>query len=89
MLAHIEGSRYVVHRIVGIDDDQVTLMGDGNLVGKEYCTLSDIKAVATHVVSADGQTHDLYSRWRRMAARLWWLLRPVRRYLLFIYRIFK
>lgn len=89
VLAYVDSCRYVIHRIINIDDDRVTLMGDGNLVGKEYCTLSNIKAVATHVVSADGQAHDLYRWWRRWAARLWFWLRPLRRYILFIYRLIK
>lgn len=79
-------ANYVVHRIIGIDDDRVTLMGDGNLVGREYCTTADIKAIATHVVDARGRRHDLYGKWRCLAARLWWQLRPIRKYLLAIYR---
>ena len=79
-------ANYVVHRIIGIDGDRVTLMGDGNLVGREYCSTADIKAIATHVVDAKGRQHDLYCRWRCLAARLWWHLRPIRRYLLAIYR---
>lgn len=79
-------ANYVVHRIIGIDGDQVTLMGDGNLVGREYCTTADIKAIATHVVDARGRRHDLYGKWRCLAARLWWQLRPIRKYLLAIYR---
>ena len=86
VLAHINGIRYVVHRIIRIADDQVTLMGDGNIAGKEYCTLSDVKAIATHVVGADGRKHDLYTRWRCIAARWWWYIRPLRRYILAIYR---
>jgi len=89
VLAWVEGSRYVVHRIIRIDGQQVTLMGDGNLVGTEQCTLADIKAFTTHVVDAQGHTHPLYNRWRRVAARLWFSLRPVRRYLLAVYRIVK
>ena len=81
-----QSGRYVVHRIIRIEGDRVTLMGDGNLAGTEYCTVSDIKARATHVVGADGRTHYLYNRWRRIAARLWFWLRPARRYLLAIYR---
>jgi hypothetical protein len=38
------------------------------------------------VVSADGKRHDLYSKWRMRATRLWWYLRPIRRYILAIYR---
>lgn len=86
VLAWVEGCRYVVHRIIGIDGDRVTLMGDGNLIGTEHCTLGDIKAIATHVVSADDKKHDLYNRWRKLAAKWWYRLRPVRRYLLAIYR---
>lgn len=86
VLARVDGTRYVVHRIIGIDGDRVTLMGDGNLVGTERCMTADIKAVATHVVDARGRRYDLYRWWRCQAARLWWHLRPIRRYLLAIYR---
>ena len=86
VLAWVEGNRYVVHRIIRIDGDRVTLMGDGNLVGTEHCRLSDIKAIATHVVGSDEQPHDLYTPWRKRGVRLWWHLRPIRRYLLAIYR---
>ena len=86
VLAWTDGYRYVVHRIISIDGNQVTLMGDGNLVGTEHCQLGDIKAIATHVVDAKGRRHDLYSKWRCKAAKAWWHLRPIRRYLLAIYR---
>jgi hypothetical protein len=86
VLAWADGCRYVVHRIIRIDGDNVTLMGDGNLIGTERCTLSDIKATVTHVVSADEKRRYLYSKWRCMAAKAWWHLRPIRRYLLAIYR---
>jgi len=85
VLAWVEGSRYVVHRIISIEGNRVTLMGDGNIVGTEHCLLSDVKARATHVVNDKG-THDLYTPWRKKAARVWWWLRPVRRYILAIYR---
>ena len=87
VLAWVEGCRYVVHRIVRVDGENVTLMGDGNLAGTEHCTTGDLKAIATHVVSRDGKRHDLYCPWRQRASRLWWHLRPIRRYLLAIYRL--
>ncbi len=86
VLAWVNGCRYVVHRIIRIEGDSVTLMGDGNVAGTEHCTLADIKARATHAVAANGQKRDLYNRRRTVAARLWYRLRPVRRYLLAIYR---
>ena len=89
VLAWVEGCRWVVHRIIRIDGNHVTLMGDGNIVGTEHCTIADVKARVTHVVSADGKTHYIYNRWRMLGAKVWWRLRPIRRYLLFIYRKLK
>ena len=85
VLAWVDGNRYVVHRIIKLDYDRVTLMGDGNLT-TEHCALGDIKARVTHVVDAKDRTHYLYNRWRMRAAKLWYWLRPIRRYLLAIYR---
>ena len=89
VLAWVEGCRWVVHRIIRIDSDRVTLMGDGNIVGTEHCTIADVKARVTHVVDVKGQPHDIYNRWRTLGAKVWWWLRPIRRYLLFIYRKLK
>ena len=86
VLAWVEGVRYVVHRIIRIDGDQVTLMGDGNIAGREHCTLDDVKAVATHVVDARGRRHELYDKRHVAAARWWAKLLPVRRWILAIYR---
>ncbi|MBR2150739.1 MAG: S24/S26 family peptidase [Prevotella sp.] len=86
VLAWVEGSRYVVHRVISIQGNRLTLMGDGNIAGTERCLKDDVKALATHVVNAKGQRHPLDSPWRKRWARLWFALRPVRRYLLYIYR---
>lgn len=86
VLAWVKGGYYVVHRIIATDGDTVTLMGDGNLAITEQCARSDIKALVTHVVDADGRRHEIDNLWRRWAARLWWHLRSIRRYLLALYR---
>ena len=86
VLAWVEGNRWVVHRIIRIDGNQVTLMGDGNVAGVEHCMLEDIKARVSHVVDAKGKPHDVYNRWRMLGVKVWFHLRPIRRYLLFIYR---
>ena len=86
VLAWVDGNRYVVHRIIRIDGDRITLMGDGNILITEHCALGDIKARVTHVVDAKDKTHYLYNRWRKSAAKVWYWLRPIRRYLLAIYR---
>ena len=86
VLAWVDGNRYVVHRIIKLDYDRVTLMGDGNVKGTEHCLLKDVKARVTHVVDAKDRTHYLYNRWRMLGAKVWYWLRPIRRYLLAIYR---
>ncbi len=86
VLAWVEGRRYVLHRIIRIEGDSVTLMGDGNIMGTERCTLGDIKAIATHVVDARQRTRYLYSPWQKRAAKIWFRLRPIRRYILAIYK---
>ena len=86
VLAWVDGNRYVVHRIIKLNYDRVTLMGDGNVAVTEHCRLNDIKARVTHVVDAKDKTHYLYNRWRMLGAKVWYWLRPIRRYLLAIYR---
>lgn len=86
VLAWADGTRYVVHRIIRINGQHVTLMGDGNLVGTEQCSVDDIKAVVTHVVNVKGQMHPLYTYRRQLAVHLWYWLLPIRHYLLTIYK---
>ena len=85
-LAWVEDSRYVLHRSERIEGDRVTLMGDGNLAGREHCRLADIKAMATHVVDSRQKRHYLYTHWRKAASEIWWALLPIRRYLIFLMR---
>lgn len=86
VLAWINGSYFVVHRIIRIEGNRVQLMGDGNLGGEEFCQRSEVAARAEYVVSKRGRRRYLYSRWRVFASRLWWALKPVRRILLGVYR---
>ena len=86
VLAWVEQRRYVVHRIIRIDGDAVTLMGDGNIAGVEHCLVGDVAALAVNVVTFTGRHLPLYSPWRCWASRLWWQLLPVRRWILAIYR---
>jgi len=86
VLAEIAPGRYVLHRIVAIEGDAVTLLGDGNLT-TEHCRLSDVKATAIGFYRKGRATLDSTSgrKWR-LYSWLWTRLRPVRRYLLAAYR---
>jgi len=87
VLAFVDGRRHVVHRVARLKGTDVTLMGDGNLGAVERCELSDIRALATYVVSPTGKRHYLYTPARKLAARLWNVALPIRRYLLKIYLV--
>jgi len=86
VLAWVENKCYVVHRIIRIDGNDVTLMGDGNIGGVEHCKRDDVAALALNFVTPDGTQHPLYAPWRVTAAGVWRRLLPVRRWLLAIYK---
>ena len=68
------GHTFVVHRIIEVGDEFITLLGDGNYNGTERVTLNQIYGIvdcsALHI----------------FLAKIWLWLRPVRRYPLAIFR---
>lgn len=86
VLAEIEPKHFVLHRIVRIDGDRVTLRGDGNL-GCEHCTLADVKASIIGFYRKGRTTLDRTDGWKwRTYSFIWTRLYPIRRYLLAFYR---
>lgn len=71
---------YVLHRLVRIDGDTFVLQGDGNLSGEEYCKRADIIGRVKRIESPKGH--------RKFITRglIWYGLKPVRKWLLKIYR---
>lgn len=80
-----EDKHYVIHRVIALDGDRVTLMGDGNLALHEYCNRSDVYAKVSLVVKPNGKKRSLDSFLFRFFAKVWFALLPFRRYLLWIY----
>lgn len=74
------GGRHVLHRVIARDGERLTLMGDGNLRQTESCTRADLLGTAVEIIRPDG------SRRKPGKARLWRMLRPLRRILLAIYK---
>lgn len=85
VLAEIAKDHYVLHRIIDIDGDRVTLMGDGNISGTETCRVSDVAGVVTQYLRPRRMMFASDPKLQRRI-RLWRKLLPVRRYLLFIYK---
>ena len=86
VLAEIAPKHYVLHRIIAIDGDNVTLRGDGNL-GTEHCTIDDVKGFVVGFYRKGRKKMDKTNglKWRLYSA-VWTRLFPIRRYLLAIYR---
>ena len=69
--------RHVLHRIVRIEGDRLTLAGDGNYRIREQCSAADVAGVVRRVVRPSGREIDCASpAWRRMS-RCWLLLPPL------------
>ena len=87
VLAWVDNCRYVLHRIMEVGaDGHLILMGDGNLAGKEYCTLGDVVARAEYVIKPGGSRTYLYSKGQRRGWQIWNKLCPVRRWILAVLR---
>ena len=86
VLAEISNKRWALHRIVRVVGEDITLYGDGNF-SPEYIKRSDVIAIAAgfyrknseKLSKCDAPLYQLY--WR-----VWVRLRPVRRYLLLIWK---
>ena len=78
VLALIDGKRYVIHRIIRINGDNFTLMGDGNLYGKERCSRADIYGTVVTVIR-NGKERNIGLSGVCIYARLWRLILPLRR----------
>ena len=85
VLAQIAPGHYVLHRIIEKQGDNLTLQGDGNIKGVELCKEQDVSGVVTQyirpnrIIPADDP-----KLIRRI--KIWRKLRPIRKYLLFIYK---
>lgn len=79
LLVRLEGPRYVLHRLIAMDGDRLTLMGDGNLAGTETCTRADVLGTVVAIERGSRVVKPGNGRW-------WRRLKPFRRYILAIYR---
>lgn len=90
VLANVGNDVYVLHRIIKIEGERLTLMGDGNLKGTEDCTRSDVVALVTAWRRKGSNTLDSVTGWKwRTYSRIWVPLCPVRRYLILAWRVMR
>ena len=81
-----DGGRYVMHRILSVHGDAVDIMGDGVPKAHEHVQRGQILAKAVEIIRSGKRSVDPYSPGQLRLVHFWQRLRPVRRYILFIYR---
>lgn len=86
VLCEIEQGSFVLHRIIDIKDDDITLRGDGNLA-TEHCKRKNVVGAVVGFYRKGRQRLDRVEgkKWK-VYSYLWMTLFPIRRYLLGIYR---
>jgi len=81
-----EGGRWVMHRILSVEGDALDIMGDGVPETHEHVRRSQVFARAVQILRAGKRPVDPYSPRQLRQVHLWQRLRPLRRYILFVYR---
>lgn len=79
VLAHF-GGKFVLHRIVAVDGNKLTLMGDGNISGTEEGVVNNVIGVVSEIITPDGRHH------KPSRGRIWHWTSPMRKYLLKVFR---
>lgn len=88
VLARTVEKSYVIHRLTEMDEatGECILRGDGNL-DLEHCHKQDIMAKVTDILRKRNEKHySVEGRTWRAYSFLWTRLRPMRRYMLAVYR---
>ena len=86
VLAEIAPGHFVLHRIIAIDGQRLTLMGDGNVRGTESCTMADVCGVVIEYLRPNGHVVSADDPQLKRNIKLWRRLLPIRRLLLLIYK---
>lgn len=79
--------RWIMHRILHFDSNgNAVIRGDGVVKGCEICPPSAISGRAVGILRKGKHRFDPYTPPRMALYRAWEILRPLRRYILFIFR---
>ena len=87
ILARDGQGRFILHRIIKIEGEDIVMMGDGNLKGVEHTTTNDILGIVTAGIRKGKQVKCAGFGWEFYSC-LWVIMCPLRRWLLAIWRRF-
>lgn len=77
--------KYLIHRIIDVQENTVTLLGDGNIRLYETATKENIIAIM-HSITRKGQEYSSSGLLWRTYSLIWMALTPLRRYPLGLWR---
>lgn len=76
---------HLIHRIIKVEQDKITLLGDGNVKMTETATWDNIIGIM-YAISRKGRTYTPQSLCWRIYSAIWQFLTPVRRWPLGLWR---
>lgn len=82
-----EAGKWIMHRILKVDGNNLTIQGDGVTRGREHVHVSQVKARARTILRSGTKAVDPYSKPELAKVRLWCFLRPLRPFILKAYRM--
>lgn len=85
LLVKLDNGHYVLHRVWELNGDNIILMGDGNIKGKEVCRRGQAVGMVSKIFRGKGVIESTSTSYMRFV-KLWRRLLPIRRYILAIYR---
>ena len=77
-------NKYIFHRIISKKNDVLIVQGDGNYV-VEKIKVEDVLGIVRYVIRTGGKKVSPYSFTAQVYWRIWYILRPIRKYLLYLY----
>jgi len=80
--------KYICHRLVGRKDEKLLMQGDGVIKKQEQTTTSDIIGIIHSIIRKNKEPISTQTKTAQWYWNCWLRLSPIRKYLLYIYRIF-
>lgn len=78
--------KYIIHRLIGKQDDEYIFSGDGNTGSRERVGRHEIIGILSHIHRDNGKDIGCLSPGWARKGKVWHTFMPVRRYLLGIHR---
>jgi len=79
--------KHICHRIIMREEDHLLMQGDGTINKQEHVTVSDVIGIIRIIIRRNKKPVSTKNKAAKRYWRCWVRLMPVRRYLLFIYRL--